>query len=114
MNNQTKPIKKIYISDFGLLHALAFVSAFFSFPFVIIILSYLTHHPLEELWPWDFNSDIFFSVSFLFWDFFFFSIFSPSGVATIGGEGLKERTDGRTGVGGIDAFPGTPGYLSRS
>jgi len=27
---------------------------------------------------------------------------------------LKERTDGRTGVGGIDTFPGTPGYLSRS
>jgi len=80
-----KTNKKKYISDFGLLHALAFVFAFFSF--LLLLSSYPTSptHPLEELWPWDFNSDIFFSVSFLFWDFFFFSIFSSSGVATIGG-----------------------------
>lgn len=91
MNNQTKNKKK----NIWLLHVLAFVFVcfFISFCYHFILPHPLT--PLRNYGPGILILASFFSVSFLFWDFFPYSIFSSTGVATIGGgEGLNERTDG--------------------
>lgn len=68
----------------------------FSFSFCYHFYPTSPTHPLEELWPWDFNSDISLILFLSFSGILFFScsIFSSSGVVTIGGEELNERTDG--------------------
>lgn len=94
MNNQTKPKKK-YIKFWVTSRACFCVRLLFYF---LLLTFYPTSptHPLEELWPQDSNSGIFFFCFFSFLGFFFPTrFFSSSGVATIGGgEGLNERTDG--------------------